>query len=125
MDVSMGKTDPAEESGGGGRPTGGIEGFVGDADNIGIVEFPPQDPATVEIAEAVGAEVGDLQFELVVAGFEDIGRNVDAIRMHDEGTQRTVVDFYPNHIPDFTQVQDDRLADGSGEVERGSINRRT
>src|SRR5262249_32726443 len=62
--------DGSEEAGIGERPIGGVERFVVQVDEIDVVEVFPFHAASIEVADAIGGGVGDLDLENVVPGFE-------------------------------------------------------
>ena len=59
--------DRPEEAGGERGPHGGVEGLVVDVDEVDLMEGFPIHLAAVEVGDAVGGEVGDFDFEDVLA----------------------------------------------------------
>ena len=75
----------AEQAAGGERPTGSVEGLVVDVNDVRVAHDFPRKFALIHVADAVGGEVGDVEFEDIATGLEEGGGEADAERKTPRG----------------------------------------
>lgn len=112
----------AEQAGGLSGPIRGVEFFVVVVHEVDFMEFFPEGLAVVEIADAVGGEVGDFDFEKVCAGFQQAG-NFQAERVGDEHACWFSVQADAGAFADVAQIEDPAVgvSGGGGQGEGGRV----
>ena len=97
--------DAAQQAGIERRPLGSVEGPVVDVHEVDVVEDPPAHFSPVEVADAVGGQVGHFHFKQIPFRAKQVPRNGQPIRMHNERTQVLSIEAYPGDVIHFAKVQ--------------------
>ena len=80
----------AEQAGDGDWPRGGVEAFASDAHKVDVVKNAPLHVVLVEVADAVGGDVGDFDFEFVALQLQRWKRHL--IRRGEAGAESVSVE---------------------------------
>ena len=111
----------AEQAAGGERPTGSVEGLVVDVNDVRVAHDFPRKFALIHVADAVGGEVGDVEFEDIATGLEEGGSEADAERKAPRGGDGLAVEDDARAFADVTEVEQPVVGWGGGSVKFEAI----
>ena len=108
--------DGAEETGRGEGPGAGVEGAVVDVHDVRVAHDFPGKFILVHVADTVGGEVGDVEFEDVAAGFEEGGSDTHAEGEAPRGGDGLTVEDDAGALADVAEIEEPVAGFGGGRV---------